>query len=883
MRQGWRLSRAVRRVVLLSGLAVLVCTVSIVSITSLTIFLPLRQELAGQILSSIVKRDTEIRGNVDLTIGHIISIRIEDAFIQNEANSIAGNPSVFDSVSFDAGIGILAGRTASISNFKMYGADIELEVGSREAAGQSSSISELPSIILNSPVLADISLGDVALRFVDPRDGWRETLEIDTLKLSTAKNSERTYAVLDGKLNGTPFEVIGEIVRLTSGGTPVRGDYDFGFEIPGLTARAQGSVDTSQPVAEVSGRITSGSHSLSELFSSLGLVSGLDGTADISWRYQGPLDNLGFSGIEAVVESELGDRVTVSGSIMRSVTEPQLDLDFSASLAPIDGLKSSLIAIQVEEISGTLSGPLSALSINRAHVKTDTIIIDSETLGPISVGRIVKHPDNRVGLEEIVINDGPEDSPHLIVTGHVHDILGLMGAEFEGEFNIPAAVLLGETGPARSQLGVLKGDLTLGDASGEFGIDRFRAYSAETDLFALSLELSVPEVRVLSEIDLAADIIVPEPQLVLSALHLPIEQDLPPLELSSSLKLGLNNAVLSGSLTSGSSRIEGDINVAPVEESQNVLLTGSVHSDLLDLSDIAGFLKLPEIDTSKASGMKAFAQWFSARLYTDLSFAVEKLASGKDKAGNLAGSLVSAGNELSVTGFQMAYLGGTLRGDFSIELSEDTATARASGRMEKFPFKRLMNELGLVSPISSTVYASFDIAGNASSGTDFLKSLSGRLTASLWGGTLPDRMVELAGLSAFTWLVTGNQKNTAKLLCAVVPLHFKNGVARTGATVVETENVQIIGNGTVNFRSGTLDLSFAPRAKRKQLVEIVSPFQIKGKLTSPELVIQEAGAGRVVGEIASLPLNIIGHIFRGSGQIDETARPCVLSENSGPK
>lgn len=853
------------------------------SVASLNIFLPLRQELGARILSAVLQRETEIRGNVDLTIGRTVSIRIEDASIRNTAKSSVGNPSVFDRVSFDAGIGILAGRMDSISNFKMYGADIELEVGSREATDQPYSFSELPSIILNSPILTDVSLGDVALRFVDPRDGWQETLEIVTLKLSTAKNSERTYTVLDGKLNGTPFEVIGEIVRLTSGGAPMRGEYDFGFEIPGLTARAQGSVDTSQPVAEVAGRITSGSHSLSELFSSLGLVSGLDGTADLSWNYQGPLDNLRFSGIEAVVESELGDRVTASGSIMRSVTEPQLDLDFSASLAPFEGLKSSLIAIQVEEISGNLSGPLSALSINRVHVKTDTIIIDSETLGPISVGRIVKHPDNRVGLEEIVIKDGPEDSPHLIVTGHVHDILGLMGAEFEGEFNIPAAVLLGETGPARSKLGVLKGDLTLGDASGEFGIDRFRAYSAETDLFALSLELSVPEVRVLSEMDLAADISVPEPQLVLSALEFPIEVDLPPLELSTSLKLGLNNAVVSGSLTTGSSRIGGDINVAPVEDTQNVLLTGSVHSDLLDLSDIAGFLKLPEIDTSKASGMKAFAQWFSPQLHTDVSFSVEKLVSGKDKAGNLAGSLVLDGNALGVTGFQMAYLGGTLRGDFSIESSENTATVHASGRMEKFPFKRLMNELGLVSPISSTVYASFDIAGNAGSGNDFLKSLSGRLTASLWGGTLPDRIIELAGLSAFTWLVTGNQQNTAKLLCAVVPLHFKNGVARTGATVVETENVQIIGNGTVNFRSGALDLSFAPRAKRKQLVEIVSPFQIKGKLTSPDLVIQEAGAGRVVGEIASLPLNIIGHIFRGSGQIDESAKLCVLPKHSGPK
>ncbi len=218
-----------------------------------------------------------------------------------------------------------------------------------------------------------------------------------------------------------------------------------------------------------------------------------------------------------------------------------------------------------------------------------------------------------------------------------------------------------------------------------------------------------------------------------------------------------------------------------------------------------------------------------------------------------------------------------------MDATSEPAAARASGRMEKFPLKRLMNEFGIRSPISSTVYASFDVAATLGSGTDILKSLSGRLTASVWGGTLPDRIVELAGLSAFTWLVTGNKDNTAKLLCAVLPLHFKKGVASTGALVVETENVQIVGKGVMNFRSGALDLAFVPRAKRKQLVEIVSPFEIKGTMKSPELVIKEAGAGRVVGEIASLPLNLIGHIFRGSGQIDETARPCVPPKSSKPK
>jgi hypothetical protein len=138
-------------------------------------------------------------------------------------------------------------------------------------------------------------------------------------------------------------------------------------------------------------------------------------------------------------------------------------------------------------------------------------------------------------------------------------------------------------------------------------------------------------------------------------------------------------------------------------------------------------------------------------------------------------------------------------------------------------------------------------------------------------------------MNAFTWLVTGNQEKGTKLVCAVLPLHFKNGAASTRSLIVETNNVQIVGAGSINFKSGALNLSFMPRAKRKQLVEIVSPFELKGTIAKPDLIVKDAGPGRAVGEVVSLPLNLIGHIFRGSGEVDEKARPCVLPKNTKPK
>ncbi|CTQ72666.1 hypothetical protein [Roseibium alexandrii] len=117
------------------------------------------------------------------------------------------------------------------------------------------------------------------------------------------------------------------------------------------------------------------------------------------------------------------------------------------------------------------------------------------------------------------------------------------------------------------------------------------------------------------------------------------------------------------------------------------------------------------------------------------------------------------------------------------------------------------------------------------------------------GGHFPDRLIELSGLSVFTWLMSGNAEQGAKLVCAVLPLRFKSGSASGNSIVVETENVQIVGGGSVNFKNGNLDLAFLPRAKKKQLVEIVSPFEIKGNLLDPELIVKDSGAGRAMGEV----------------------------------
>jgi AsmA family protein len=857
--------------------------ISIFAISSLELFLPLRQSLAEQVLTSILNRPVQVRGNVEIKVGERLGIRIEDAYVKRSSDTGEQTARAFEVVRFSAGYGLLWGQISGIRNFQMRGAEIVYSAVTSKEAGSETSLHKLPSLIINSPVLQNLALADVVIRYKDPQSGWNETLHIKTLELSTAQGEYTTSIAFDSVLNGTPLKARGKVTRAQDAGTSNSSRYELEFDLPGLASRTSGTIDTTTKIATVDGKFASVSGSLTELLSSLGLASEYEGHSTLDWNYAGPIDRLKIFDLKALFASETGDHLEITGQIDDGTNHPVVDLAFKAILAAQDKGEKSLFAVRVKEVSGNIAGPLAELSIDRAQVLTTAAVLDFDDIGPISVGKVVKHADNRVGLENIIVRNGPEDAPHFLLKGHMEDLIGLRGIELVGSYHIPADLIFDRKAPAKPELGFLDGNISLNEDAGRLGIAELSGYSSGTSLFNLSYELSVPELRTVDELAFSTKLTIPEPALLLSVLNVEEDGPLPAIGFTGSSNLSPDGVQLTGTLSAGATNIESDIKLAQGLSAGTRHLGGSITSDRMDFSDLAGLVDFAKLGSGRHGDDLEVSDEFKNSFTAKVDLAVKELVTGKKKAGNLSATVGYEEELLQLSKLKVNYIGGTIRGDFGLKTNADPKIATAKGRMEKFPLKSLMNELGLKSPISSTVYSSFDISGSAKSETAFLKSLSGSVTTSLWGGVLPGRLLELSGLSAFTWMMTGNKDNTTKLVCAVLPLRFKNGTATTKSLIVETENVQIVGSGSVSFKTGALNLSFVPRAKRKQLVEIVSPFELHGTIDAPKLEMKQAGPGRAVGEVASLPFNLLGHIFQGSGAKDEKARPCVLPTNSKPK
>lgn len=855
------------------------------SVATLNLYTEVRQEQAGKILTRIFGRPVEVRGPVVLIPGTRLGVRIEDSYIERSSGAGGDKARVFETVAFDAPYSLLRGKVSGIRNFHMSGAEIEYRADETQDGEQTSTLFELPTILINNPVFDNLELTDVLFRFVDEADGWNETFRIDTLKLVTPSDSRSTEVRFDAAVNGTPLTATGTLPSSTVAREEKSGPFNLSLAFPGLETRAKGTVDTSGEIALVEGSTSSKSASLGKLLSSLGLESAVDGSAEMTWSSSGPVDKLDIADLRFRFDGTNGDVVTVDGSLTDIFRQTLVDLQFKTVLAPLENAATGSFAINVKDISGRISGPLDALSVDQAHITTDAVLLEFDEIGPITVGRVFKAADGTVGLKDMTILDGPAEDPYLVMTGEIADILAFRGADLSGTYRFPTAVLLNRPASDAPELGLVQGTVSLNEASGAFGLDELSGKVSGSGILDLSFELTIPELRVLEELEFSTALDLPNPEKVLSALGMTSDRSFPAMSFNGSSGLSAEGAKLSGALTSGPTRIDASLRLEPDQATNSWVIAGAVSSNEMDFTDLAS---LSDFARFGAAGLEddndiELAKEFEAALKADIALDVKKIVSGNKHAGNLAGTLKYADDLLQLVGLRLDFIGGKVSGDFGVNLGKENRSASANGRMEKFPLKSLMNEVGLTAPISSTVYASFDVTGSAVSETGFLKSLTGNVTASLWGGTLPNRLLDLTGLNVFTWLVTSNKERTTKLVCAVLPLHFKNGVATSKRMIVETENVQLVGAGSVNLWSGALDLSFAPRAKRKQLVEIVSPFEIHGTLGKPDVTVRYAGPGRAIGEVVSLPLNLVSHIFRGSGPIDEKAKPCVLPKNSGPK
>jgi hypothetical protein len=91
---------------------------------------------------------------------------------------------------------------------------------------------------------------------------------------------------------------------------------------------------------------------------------------------------------------------------------------------------------------------------------------------------------------------------------------------------------------------------------------------------------------------------------------------------------------------------------------------------------------------------------------------------------------------------------------------------------------------------------------------------------------------------------------------------------------METNQVQVVGVGYVDFRANAVDLRFRPQALRPQFINVARPFAFQGSLSHPRLALTGT-TSRAMTEVLAFPFNLLGTIILPSSDTPGR-RPCHI-------
>ena len=129
----------------------------------------------------------------------------------------------------------------------------------------------------------------------------------------------------------------------------------------------------------------------------------------------------------------------------------------------------------------------------------------------------------------------------------------------------------------------------------------------------------------------------------------------------------------------------------------------------------------------------------------------------------------------------------------------------------------------------------------------------GAVTLVVPSGKIRKSLAELTGIDALNGLglILTNDKSDTGLRCAVAHFDVRNGILQTQQITVDTDEVAILGKGSVNLGNETLDLSVSGKPKEFRIGRIRAPLLITGSLSHPDVHVK-ASAAVLQGGIAVL-------------------------------
>ena len=467
-------------------------------------------------------------------------------------------------------------------------------------------------------------------------------------------------------------------------------------------------------------------------------------------------------------------------------------------------------------------------------------------------GRIVDDKGN-LALQAAEISIGPGDKPLIRAQGNIGDILKLKGVAWKIYLDIDTDKslenLLGYPIP---DLGMLHGDMVVSDQDGSLGIEKIEMRS-DQELLKLKVSGFFDDINNADEMDVKIEASTQSLEIV----GLLLGQNWPeskPANFTGSIKVLKKDVAIDGKLIVGKTEIITDIDGVKLDPRLSV--KGNISTDVIYLSDF-GFpeteadipaetgeqeiepepqktAKAPKKDDRMFSKEPLSLEWMQN---IDLDLDIEAgdiIGTGAKLDSFLIPVQIINGGVLLISPATFLYDEGVIHLDYKLNSLKKPATASFKMTADDIAIGSSLAHVGAQVPVDGSLNINIDLSTYGQSKADMAANLNGIVEIGMEEMALPRTVVDLLGVDLFGWVLSSTlgRGHKVKLDCGIVRFKAEQGLLTSELLFLDGQSVTVSGEGNIDLRKETIDLSIFPR-KKNTLWAKVTPVNVNGPLTSP--------------------------------------------------
>lgn len=383
---------------------------------------------------------------------------------------------------------------------------------------------------------------------------------------------------------------------------------------------------------------------------------------------------------------------------------------------------------------------------------------------------------------------------------------------------------------------------------------------------------------------------------VLARLDVPTLTTLGALTGSGDLPKAVGPVAFEGHIKGGGARYAVDAIVASFGPSK---LTGALTLDLEnEIPRLKGKLAASTIDldlilgddkkAKKPRGGRLFddepieLDWLAA-LDVELELSAARASYRGTTLTDLATTITARDKVATLSPLAFKTAGGAMTGEASLDGTGKTPKLALKGKMRGADLGTVLTLLGVEQSGQGKVDIDADLKSTGGSARMLAGGLGGRLDIAMGRGRLDNALIELIAVDLVQQLMPWNVgKAHATINCMVARFPIDRGVMRAERLLLDTTEMTMGGEGSINLGRETLSLRLVPKPKDPALFSLAVPILVEGPLQNPNAEPDsEAVALGVAGSALGTLINPLGILipFVSAGSGDEN--PCVAALKKG--